>query len=323
LCFGLFSNLENISTTLLDMEFSVSSFTGFNPIIGSVEKVPMVGLIGMLLALFIGLCPSSGVTVHLKNGKKVHGKLLQKTSKFVLLEIDLGQLLVQRKNIRKLVEDPVHEDTYGSGANKVSENSKVKHAGGGESQSQSKPHSGNKHLDPGSIPALPGGIAVREKGLYRNKIEATKEEVKDASSLDPLSNWTVPIQAGRLLDRYTWFYDLDISTQISVSLALLLLLWGGFLLGGRILGVDSISGKRALAATSLWFVLLVGVLLIPNPSLLIIGVLLFLLLVAWFISSRGVLGLGWFHSFVLLVLGGFGLSLVALVVEVSESLISL
>ncbi len=282
----------------------------------------MVGMIGIILALLLGFGPSDGVTVHLRNGKAVHGQLLQETSKFVLLEIDLGQLLVQRKNIKSMVKDPA-EGTSGArnstSAVPPKEEMTPSHPKGGTTPKENP--SGAK-----AVPAVPSGIAPTNHSAkrvpYRSNIELEPTH-KEPATRDPLQDWTLPLQSGRLLDRYTWFYDMELPTQISVGFALLLLLWGGFLLGGRILGVDSINGKRAFAATSLWFVLLVGVLLIPNPSLIIIGVLLFLLLVAWFISSRGVLGLGWFHSFVLLVLGGFGLSLVALVVEVSESLISL
>ena len=284
-----------------------------NPARAAVERFPMLACLGMVLALLFGLGPSGGVTVHLKNGKSVHGKLLQETSKFVLLEIDLGQLLVQRKNIKRLVKDA--EDSS---------------PGVTESPAPGKPAPG-ENADKGAsslenrgdqVPPAPGGIAPRTKTPSpKPKVPSPKGSM--ASTMAPRNPWTVPLQEGRLLDRYTWFYGADLKTQISVALGLLFLFWIGFLLGGRILGVDSITKQRALAASAFWFVLLVGVLLVPNPSLMILGVLLFLILVAWFISSRGVLGLGWFHSFVLLVLGGFGLSLIALVVEVSENLISL
>ncbi|GEM_PF-4085696 len=271
----------------------------------------MVGMLGILLALLLGFGSSDGVTVHLKNGKSVHGQLLQETPKFVLLEIDLGQLLVQRKNIKSVVQDNEDQGPE-EGAGKA-----------GGDQSPHAPTKPQRLQGSKAEPAAPSGIAVSEEAPYRSQFKAKKPKPEESETKDPLRQWTLPLQTGCLLDRYTWFYDLKPVTKVSVGFGLLFLLWVGFLLGGRILGVDSITGKRALAATSLWFVLLVGVLLIPNPSLIIIGVLLFLLLVAWFISSRGVLGLGWFHSFVLLVLGGFGLSLVALVVEVSESLINL
>ncbi len=281
----------------------------------------MVGMIGILLALLFSFGPSDGVTVHLKNGLAVHGQLLQETPKFVLLEIDLGQLLVQRKNIKSVIKDPVKGATEGKASHAKTSPSLPKEKRGA-SHSKGSPPLEKAAPKAEAVPPAPSGIATPEKTLYRSKIDLDNSKA-EAATRDPLEDWTLPLQSGRLLDRYTWFYDMELPTQISIGFALLLLLWGGFLLGGRILGVDSINGKRAFAATSLWFVLLVGVLLIPNPSLIVIGVLLFLLLVAWFISSRGVLGLGWFHSFVLLVLGSFGLSLVALVVEVSESLISL
>ena len=83
------------------------------------------------------------------------------------------------------------------------------------------------------------------------------------------------------------------------------------------------SGGRCAASAFLWLLLLVGVALVPNPSvmnLLTVGMLLF---VTWIVTARRILEASWFQTFILQVFGVFTIVVLGLLIEVGHSLLEL
>lgn len=264
-------------------------------------------LLGFLIAsFFLPSQQGDGVRVHLKNGLLVEGKLLDEQEKFVIVEIDLGELLIRSERI----------DRFEKGLTFAK-------IGGGKKEpdpKQSTPP--GKRIEPKKVETAP----PREEPLdpaeepedppVRSLVTEVRNKVAAAGS-DP------GVYEGRLMDRYSWIYALDVSGRITLFALIWCLAWIGFLVGSKIVDLERRDMLRSVSAAFIWVILFTGVLLIPEPNALLLAVIAFCLLVAWIVTARSILRASWFQSGVLLILGCLGFSLTMLIVEIGQSVLEL
>lgn len=254
----------------------------------------MVTLLGFLIAsLFLPVQQGDGVRVHLTNGLVVEGKLLDEQEKFVIVEIPLGELLIRSERIDRFEKGLTFAKVSGERT---------------EPKKSTAPP--GKKIEPGPEPAK-APIA----GLVSEVKEKVKHKVQEAGSGS--------LYEGRLMDRYSWIYELNVSGRITLFALMWCLAWIGFLVGTKIVDLERRDVFRSVSSAFIWVVLFIGVLLIPGPTSLLLAVIAFCLLVAWIVTARGILKASWFQSAVLLILGCLSLSLTLLIVEIGQSVLEL
>jgi len=91
----------------------------------------------------------------------------------------------------------------------------------------------------------------------------------------------------------------------------------------RLLDVENTTSAKSALAALVWVSIIVGMLLVPNPTQVIVGILGFCLLVAWLMTTRGILGASWPQSIYLFLLGSLGVLILYMLVEVGSNILEL
>ncbi len=299
----------------------------------------MAAHILFLLALLLPSFAGEKVEIKLKTGKTVSGELLKDGKDEIILATDFGTLLIKKSKIesRNLLV----------GAGKGQESAKK----GQAAAQKGKPEAAKKD-DPFELEKIVADVESRAKkkaGEEKAGHSAAKDKeskqtdgtakalTKAPGSMDahssagpggranpgPESTPHGAIYGGRLLDRFDWANKLEMGTKFSIFAALYLLFWGALSVLTRLLDVENASSGKSAMAALIWVAVIVGMLLVPNPTHVILGILGFCLLVAWLMTTRGILGASWIQSVYLFLLGSLGVLLLYLLVEVGSNILEL
>jgi len=249
--------------------------------------------------------------------------VLRHQKDLIVLQLDIGELLIRGENIRRIERHLTKEALLDS------------------------------NNDPSHAPAAPGGVAPQTpvktstpkvqtrkpvakqvKKPVEKQVEPTpvkkppapakkRAAAKTKTVMVPAKPESGSLISGRLLDRYAWAYGLELSSKMTALAILWFLLWVGFMVGCKVVDIETLSGGRCAASAFLWLLLLMGVSLIPNPTVLIVFVVASLLCVVWIVTARRLLEADWFQTFILQIFGMFTLAVLVLLIEVGRSVLEL
>ncbi len=120
---------------------------------------------------------------------------------------------------------------------------------------------------------------------------------------------------GSLLDRWHWIDAFGIAGRYGAVAVIWLLAFLVFHLGSKAVGISHACLSRSFAVSVLWLVVLIAILLIPDPSrLVVLGVLGFAVL-AWFVTGKVLLRATLSQTAFLGLFASFSASMFVLVAE--------
>ncbi len=267
------------------------------------------------------------LTLHFQSGKTLEGKVLRRSKQMLILRIEYGILEVDLKRVVKI--------EHGSKAGLHATEPELPPAapGGGGPAGKQKPQSSESSASGPGKDASPGAkqgersttTAPAAEGKARSPSPAETALPKPLASAAPGSlaiSKTGHLMEGRIVDRYDFLRGMAPSTTAGVGIGLLLLFWGFFSLGWRVCDVAHPTPRR-LGMATIWLLVVIGVLLIPDWTPVLAGAIGFCILVTWHFSARGLLGAKGFESLALGVLGLLAIAVLFLIVEVSQHLVAL
>ncbi|MEZ5988012.1 MAG: hypothetical protein R3F30_02570 [Planctomycetota bacterium] len=280
-------------------------------------------MLGVLLLPFQG----KRMEVTLTTGKVVVGEVLQEDDKALILETDLGTLMIPVEKIearRVLTKDgkPVAEaEPQGDGKQgKKKDDPFALEKIVAELEKKGEAEGGDEAKPEAKGDAAADGAAQAERPEAPAGAAPTPRTAPDEEKVDDGRNALWP---GRLIDNYVWVRDLQGSSKIGILAALFLLFTFAIRFLGRLLDIEYLTTGRSMASGLIWLAILLGIMMIPNPTIVIAGVVGFLLLVAWMMTTRGLMGASWIQAIQFLFLGAFGVLLLILLVEVGEHILAL
>ena len=289
----------------------------------------MVAHIFLLLAFFLPSFMGDQVEIKLKSGKTVSGELLKDGKDELILATDLGTLLIKKNTIesqktlgkptpaKKPVPEQKKDDPFELKKIVADVEARAKTT---EKKADAAKSSGAKTPAKGAADkAAPDAKTLASKGTP-SAPAATAGKTAEANASDKP---TGAIYGGRLLDRFDWATQMEVGSKLSIFACLYLLFWGALSVLTRLLDVENASSGKAAMAALIWVAIVVGMLLVPNPTQVIIGILGFCLFVAWLMTTRGILGATWTQSIYLFLLGSLGVLLLYLLVEVGSNILEL
>ena len=264
------------------------------------------------------------VKLYLTNGKTVVGELVETTDDALVLETEMGTLLVKKVNITKrtrLVVKVVQSKVPTKPSiitKKIVEQ---------EDPFMSVELPSKKKVPLKTVPAPAKGTAVFPGKETKGSPFARRQDPRPApGTAVPGARVVVSSElfyAGRLIDRYNWLRDLKLPTLLSILFSLWVIFWYSIDLFARILDFQDRSKARSASAATIWLALIVGLTLIPDPTKMVAMTALVLVLIAAVITARKVLKANWLQTVETVFLGGFGLFLVFLLVEVGQAVVDL
>jgi len=292
----------------------------------------MVAHIFLLLAFILPSFMGDQVEIKLKSGKTVSGELLKDGKDELILATDLGTLLIKKDTIESQktlgkptpAKKPVPEKT----PEKKDDPFELKkivadveaRAKTTEKKADAAKSTGAKTPAKGAaVKAAPDAKTLASKDT-QSAPAATADKTAEAKGSDQPKG---AIYGGRLLDRFDWATQMEVGSKLSIFACLYLLFWGALSVLTRLLDVENASSGKAAVAALIWVAILVGMLLVPNPTQVILGILGFCLFVAWLMTTRGILGATWTQSIYLFLLGSLGVLLLYLLVEVGSNILEL
>lgn len=289
----------------------------------------MVAHILLFIAFFLPAFAGDRVEIKLKTGKTVSGELLKDGKDELILATDLGTLLIKKNTIesQKVMGKPVPVKKPEPEKKKDDPFELEKIVKDVETRAKKgeipvKPIEEEPARQPDAAPGGPGASRTAKPGSA-TAAPAPAGTPKPATNTGSGSKPTGALYGGRLLDRFGWAAQMEMGSKVSIFACLYLIFWGALSILTRLLDVEEASSGKAALAGLIWVAIVLGVLLVPNPTQVIVGILGFCLLVAWLMTTRGILGATWTQSIYLFLLGSLGVLLLYLLVEVGTNILEL
>lgn len=256
------------------------------------------------------------VRVLYTDGTQVEGVLIRETKKAVLVQMDLGILQIDRDRIDQMLAPKAAEKAATSEHAAAAPGS----AGSPDAKADEGPSAPAAAPDPRL--SLEDPLEDRLEPEHEDPEASEGSQSHEEEPVIPPMTMDREVFGGRLIDRYSWAQGLAASTVISLLGAFLCLMWAGFGIGCRICDIGS-GALASFGAALLWTIVMTGLLFVNGWTPILLGGIGLTLMIAWFVTAKGVLGSTWFQTFSLGVLFVFAIGILFLLVEVGQHLLEL